>query len=143
MARKPSAKVVLNRAALTELGLALAEGVEEVVHTMAEAAGDNAPDAAPFGEGLIKDIGWLVYVGPKKVGGGSLQGNQPAKPRAFKAEATGITAMVGAGFPGRFQETGTVNQPARPWFTPAVLPVATAAPAIMKDVVGPRLRSAK
>ena len=138
--RKASAKVVLNRAALNEVHLALAEGVEEVCHTGAELAGDNAPDAAPFGQGLIKDIGWLVYAGAKKVGGGSLRGLQPKKPQAFKAEADGITGMVGAGFPGRLQETGWIYSPGHPWFTPAMMRLAGHAAEIMRGVVGPRLK---
>lgn len=143
MARKPSAKVVLNRAALNEFHLALAEGVEEIVRTGAEEAGDNAPDAEPFGQGLMRNIGWLVYAGSKKVGGGSLLGVQPKKPRGFQTESTGITGMVGAGFPGRLQETGWSNAPARPWFTPPMMRVAGHALAIMRDVVGPRLRRSR
>jgi hypothetical protein len=140
--RKASAKVVLNRAALSEVHLALAEGVEEVCRTVVEVA--DPPDATPFGEGLVTRGGWLVYDGPKKVGGGSLGGLQPKKPRAFKVKGTaGIVGIAGFGFPGRFQETGTVNQPARPWFTPAVVQVKGVAPQIMQGVVGPRLRGAK
>lgn len=139
MARKPSTRVVLNRAALAELDLALAEGVEEIVRTVIEVA--NPPDATPFGVGLVTQGGWLVYVGSKKVGGGSLVGLQPKKPRAFRVAGTeGIVAIAGFGFPGRFQETGTTNQPARPFLTPAMLEVASAAPEIMRSVVGPRLR---
>lgn len=140
MARKPSARVVLNRAALLRIDLALAEGVEEVCRTVVEVAGDAAPDATPFGEGLTTNGGWLVYAGSKKVAGGSLRGLQPKKPRDFKPEPTGITGMAGFGFPGRFQETGTVNHPAQPFFTPSAERVAAHAGEIMRGVVGPRLR---
>lgn len=143
MARKPSARVVLNRAALTELGVVLADGVEEVCRTIVEVAGDRAPDATPFGVGLTTNGGWLVYAGSKKVAGGSLRGLQPKKPRAFRPEPTGITGMAGFGFPGRFQETGTVHHGAQPFFTPAAEQVASHAPEIMRSIVGPRLRGAK
>jgi hypothetical protein len=140
MARKPSTRVVLNRAALGELHLALADGVEEIVRTVVETA--EPPDATPFGEGLVTEGGWLVYDGSKKIGGGSIGGTQPKKPRAFAVRGTaGIQGIAGFGFPGRFQETGTVNQPARPWFTPAAIRVKGAAAEIMRDVVGPRLRA--
>jgi hypothetical protein len=69
--RKASTKVVLNRAALAELHLAFADGVEEVCKTIIEVAEPH--DNPPFGEGLVKAGGWLVYAGPKKVGGGSLR----------------------------------------------------------------------
>lgn len=137
MARKPSARVVLNRAALTELGLALAEGVEEVARTIVETA--DPPDATPFGEGLVTSGGWAVYAGKAKVAGGSLDGTQPNKPRGFRPAPDGITGIAGFGFPARFQEMGTVNQPARPWFWPAAMRVAGSAAAIMKSIVGPRL----
>jgi hypothetical protein len=139
MARKPSARVVLNRAALDRVHLALADGVEEIARTIVETA--EPPDAAPFGVGLPARGGWLVYDGSKKVAGGSLSGNQPKKPRAFAVRGTaGIQAIAGFGFPGRFQETGTVHQPARPWFTPAVIRVKGIAAEIMRSAVGSKLR---
>lgn len=142
MARKPSARVVLNRAALTELGLAIAAGVEEIARTVVETA--DPPDATPFGEGLVTEGGWLVYQGANKVAGGSLRGLQPKKPRAFRVRGTtAIVGIAGFGFPGRFQETGTKNQPARPWFTPAVVRVKGVAGEIMRDAVGPRLRRSR
>ena len=139
MARKPSARVVLNRSALTEVGLALVAGVEEIARTIVETA--EPPDATPFGEGLVTQGGWLVYDGSKKVAGGSLSGLQPKKPRSFRVKGTvGITAIAGFGFPARFQETGTSDQPAKPFLTPAAVRVKEVAPAIMRDTVGPRLR---
>jgi hypothetical protein len=137
MARKPSARVVLNRAALDQVHLALADGVEEIARTIVETAGP--PDATPFGLGLVNSGGWAVYDGKKKLSGGSLDGSQPKKPRAFRAEATGITGIAGFGFPARFQETGTVHQPARPFLLPAAIRVKGIAAAIMRDVVGPHL----
>jgi len=137
MARKASARVVLNRQALSEVHLALAEGVEEVCRTVIETA--DPPDAPPYGEGLVKGGGWLVYADSKKVGGGSLQGTQPKKPRAA-ALIAGITGIVGWGFPGRFLETGTSDTAAQPFFTPAAMQTAEHAPEIMRGVVGPRLK---
>lgn len=137
MARKPAARVVLNRAALDSLHLALAEGIEEVARTIVETA--EPPDATPYGVGLVDSGGWAVYAGSKKVGGGSLDGTQPNKPRAFKPLPTGITGIAGFGFPARFQETGTVSQPARPFLWPSAMRVAGSAPEIMKSIVGPRL----
>jgi hypothetical protein len=136
--RKVSAKVVLNRAALNTVHLALAEGVEEVCRTIVEVA--DPPDATPFGAGLVTSGGWAVYDGKRKIAGGSLDGTQPNKPRDFKAEPTGITGIAGFGFPARFQETGTVHHSAQPFFTPAAEQVAGHAGEIMRSIVGPRLK---
>jgi len=139
MARKPSSRVLLNRSALTDIGLAVVAGVEEIARTIVETA--EPPDATPFGEGLVTKGGWLVYDGSKKVAGGSLEGIQPKKPRAFRVKGTeGITGIAGFGFPARFQETGTSDQAADPFFTPAAVRVKDVAPDIMRETVGPRLR---
>lgn len=137
MARKPGARVVLNRQALDRLHLVIAEGVEEIARTIVETA--EPPDATPFGEGLVTSGGWAVYAGSRKVGGGSLDGTQPNKPRAFKANPTGITGIAGFGFPARFQEVGTVHHDAQPFLTPASKQVSGHAGEIMRGVVGPRL----
>lgn len=137
-----SSRVVLNRSKLDELHLLLAEAVEEVARTIVETA--QPPDATPFGEGLVTEGGWLVYSGPKKVGGGSLTGLQPKKPRAFKVAGTeGIVAIAGFGFPGRFQETGTARQQAHPFLWPAAVAVGPAIWGILNDIVGPRLKASE
>lgn len=138
MARRPSARVVLNRAALTELRLAIATGVAEVARTIVEEA--PAPDETPFGVGLVDHGGWAVYVDGKKVEGGSLDGSQPQKPRALKL-GPGIVGVAGYDFPARFQETGTAHQPARPFFLPTAMRVKSLAPDIMREIVGPILAS--
>lgn len=137
MARKPSAKVVLNRANLDKLRRAWAEGVEEIVHTFVEVA--EPPDAAPFGQGLVTQGGWLVYVDGKKVGGGSLEGTQPKKPRAAQT-SKGIVGVAGFGFPGRFQNEGTVNMAPNPFATRALMQTVAVAPDVFKEIVGPLVR---
>lgn len=145
MARKPSAKVVLNRGNLDELHLALVDGVTEIARSVVEEAAKWAPDSPdepyPIGEGLPKQGGWLVYDGPRKVAGGSLRGIQPKKPQAFVVRGTeGIVGIAGWGFPGRLVETGHVGTPAHPFFTPAAVRVSGVAADIMGEIVGPVLR---
>ena len=91
-----SSRTVLNRKALNDFGLAVAEGVEEVMRTIVEVA--DPPDATPFGEGLVTSGGWLVFNGTKKVGGGSLRGKQPTKPRSERLPKEGITGIAGFSF---------------------------------------------
>jgi len=131
MARKPSARVVLNRSNLSKVGLAVADGLEAVVRTIVERA--DPPDATPYGEGLVTRGGWLVYSGPNKVGGGSLQGKQPKKPRKFVVKGTEgtVAAIAGFGFPGHFQELGTAQHGAQPFLWPALMDVVPDIPSIL------------
>lgn len=137
MPRKPSARVVLNRAALTDLGLGVADGVMEFGRTIIETA--DPPDAEPFGKGLITSGGVLVYVDGQKVDGWSELGTQPKPPRTAQvSRAKGlILAIVGWGFPGRFQEIGTVNHPPQPF----AIPAADAVTPHASRIIGPSVRA--
>lgn len=138
MARRTSSKVILNRAALNEVDAAIADGLEEIVKTIVEDA--QPPDASPYGEGLVTRGGWLVYAGSKKVGGGSLDGRQPKKPRSFRvAGSRMIQAIAGFGFPGRFQEAGTSKMAANPFLTPSMNRTTPHAASIMAPAVRRRL----
>lgn len=137
---KTNARVVMNRKALDEVQLAIADGMEAVCREIVKTA--RPPDATPFGEGLVTRGGWLVYNGSKKIAGGSLDGKQPKKPRAMTVRGQrGISAIAGFGFPGRFQEMGTVNHSAQPFLWPAFEAVADDIPRIMKPAVVARLRA--
>lgn len=140
--RGPSAKVILNRSAVHNVMLAIADGLEEVGRTIIETAAENAPDSPydpyPAGEGLPKQGGVLTYVNGQKVGGWSTLGTQPRKPRAANVKR-GITAVVGFGFPGRFAEFGTVRTAAHPFLGPARDSVLPHMAQIMASVVKPRL----
>jgi hypothetical protein len=133
-------RVELNRRALNDVAMAFVDGVFEVGKAIVEAA--DPPDATPFGQGLVTQGGVLVYVGPKQVHAWSLSGKKPKKPRKFRvrSEEGNIVGIVGFGFPGRFQEIGTVHHPAQPFLTPAVSAVAPQAPGILNRVVRPKLR---
>lgn len=140
MARKPSARVVMNRGALDKVTLALADGTLAAAEHIVRAA--DPPDATPYGEGLVIRGGWLAYVGPNKVGGGGLDGKQPKKPRSMKVRGTGnqIHVIGGFGFPARFQEEGTINHPAQPFLTPALNQAGGDAADIIARTVRPLLR---
>jgi hypothetical protein len=121
--------------------LAVADGIFEVGKAVIENA--DPPDASPYGEGLPQQGGVLAYIDGKKVNGWSLQGNQPKPPRAARISRTrGTVILVGWGFPARFNETGTVEMAAQPFFTPSADEIVTPASAtrIMAPVVSGRLR---
>ena len=137
--RGPSARVVMNRQAIDQVHLAVGDGVLAVAEEIVRTA--TPPDATPFGEGLVDRGGWLGYVGSKKIGGGSLDGRQPKKPRALRVRGSEeIVAIAGFGFPGRLQELGTAHHGSQPFLTPAGQNVSDRAPEIMRDRVPDSLR---
>lgn len=136
---RTSTRVVMNRASLDAVTLAVADGINEVVQTIVVEA--DPPDATPYGAGLVTQGGWITYAGTRKVDGGSIDGSTPQKPRDVRL--SGLNAVVGIagfGFPGRFQETGTVNHPAQPFVWPSLQRVEGRVAGIMAPAVRARLR---
>ncbi len=131
--RKRSSRVVMNRKSVDQVRLAVADGALAIARTIVEEA--DAPDETPFGEGLVQRGGAIVYIGAKKVGGFGLDGRQPKKPRAIRVrgKTDEILAVGGYSFPARFQEFGTIHQPARPFLTPSMNRVIPRAAGIMRQ----------
>lgn len=113
-----AARIVINRDALAEIDRGLATGLEALGDRVLDTV--HPPDATPYGRGLVDQGGWISYVDGKVVGT-STPGVK--KPKAMAVRGKGVTLGVGFDFPGRFQEMGTVHQPARPFLTPAVMAV--------------------
>jgi hypothetical protein len=122
--------VQLNGKTVADLRAAAAEGL----HAICEQVIANArpPDATPYGEGLVQNHGIAVFVDGRQVAGNA----ETVPPGAEVSE--GIVALVGYGFPARFQELGTIRQPARPFFSPAV--AETLAGTGPQDLVAPAFR---
>lgn len=118
---RTSTRVVLNRAALDRAVLAIADGFADAGQESVEMA--DPPDAPPFGVGLAETGGTLTYVNGKKIAGYGRDGKQPRKPRAVRVKRSDLITIVGFGFPGRFQEFGTVNHAAQPFLTPVMLAI--------------------
>lgn len=113
MARKVSRRTVLNFKTLGAIQQGLVEGMAAVGRAVI--AKTTPPDAEPFGKGLVTTGDWGIWAGTRKVAGTA------TKPKTVRLPKTGATLIVGYGFPGRYQEMGTINQPARPFLTPAML----------------------
>ena len=137
--------MALNQSRLDEVTLAVADGLFEVGRTIIEIASprmaDSPHDPYPEGEGLPKQGGVLVYVGNKKTHGWSIRGDQPKKPKAVRelTKRHSAVAIIGFGFPARFNEAGTINQPARPVLTPVANEVQPHIPEIIGEVTRPKL----
>lgn len=93
---------------------ALAHGVAAIAERVAAVAEDRAP--VLYG-GLKASVGWAAYQDGRKIAGPD---DAPADQRDG-----GIVAVAGAGFPGRFNETGTENMAAQPFLGPAAAAVVS------------------
>jgi len=138
-------RMTLNQSKLDAVVLAVADGVFEagrtIIERFSELAADSPFDPYPEGEGLPKQGGVLVYVENKKTHGWSMRGDQPVKPRAARVATKehSVVAVIGVGYPGRFNEAGTVNMPAHPALTPARDQVAPHIVDIIGQVAGPKI----
>ena len=138
MARGPSSRVLLNRKVIDQMLVAVADGASELARTVVEVA--EPPDATPIGAGLVTSGGYLTYVNGGKVDGWGQDGKQPKPPRAAKVrQGVGVVSVVGFGFPGRFQEFGTVHHAAQPFLTPARDRVMPQASSIIVPIVRSRM----
>jgi hypothetical protein len=114
MARKVSARTVLNRSKLDEIHGGFVDAMAEIgARTLATAA-PNVPDDPTTAATIVGD--WGVWSDGKKVAGNG------TKPRSVSVKE-GITLLVGFPFPMRFHEEGTIHEPARPVLTPAMIEV--------------------
>lgn len=117
------ARVVMNRAALDELQLAMADGLLQLGEQIIAEARDKAPRdpeiASERGVAMMADTGNLVvYALGKKVGGDD---GGTGKPRGMKTPKD--QAVLGVWFSSRIAhlvELGTVKMGARPFLTPAL-----------------------
>jgi hypothetical protein len=134
MARRNN-RVVLNRAALDAITLGMADGLLALADAVIAAT--KVPDAPVLGAGLIEAGGTVAYVAGKKVGGTA------KKPKAMKVRTMGVAVAGGFPFPARFQELGTVNQPARPFLTPALMAMVPDAAPFIRAATAKRLAAVK
>jgi hypothetical protein len=111
-------RIVLNRAAFDEITLAMADGLFKLGQSIIADA--KVPDAPEIGVGLVQGGGVIAFVGRKRVGAWSVDGDAVKKPRAAKL-TDGVTVIGGYGFPARFLEEGTVNMDAEPFLTPELM----------------------
>lgn len=112
-------RVVLNRACLDAITLGMADGLlalAEAVIAAAQVPVDAAAAEREHRPELIETGGTIAYVLGKKVGGSGV-----TKPRAMKVRSLGVAIAGGFGFPGHLEELGTINEPARPFLTPALM----------------------
>lgn len=94
--------------------LAVADALVAVGEDMLATVEPSVPDAAPFGQGLVTRGGVAGYVHGKRID----HNTDVKSPRHFRPNKNGMDVIVGFGFPARFQEAGTVHQPARPFLAP-------------------------
>lgn len=119
------ARMETKRGAFDKITLAVADGLFDTAKQIILDASDNAPDSPyepyPSGEGLPKQGGVLAYASNQKIGGWSIRGPQPRKPRSIRVDTKrhSVVVAAGFGFPARFAEAGTIRMPGRPFLAPA------------------------
>ncbi len=114
MARKVSARVVMNKAALAELDRGIADGLGAMAKAIVDDAEPN--DAAPYGEGLREAGDWGVWANGRKVDGTA------QKPRAARTPKGQIVAIGGFGTDhAMYHEIGTEDTGAFPFLTPSLV----------------------
>lgn len=132
MARKVNVRTQVNRAALGAITSGVVDTLEQIGERFKETV--HPPDATPYGIGLVTTPDYGVWVRGKKVAGTA------AKPRSVRLRNRGEVLICGEGFPGRFQELGTVKMHAQPHVTPVMLQVIPQAKHDVKPSVLDRLR---
>lgn len=138
MARKPNARVELNRSKLNEVQLGIAQGLHELAVSIAQDASSQVTVSTD--DWHIRDHwGAATYVDGKKVLDTSSDGSATAKPREFRAPK-GLSAIAGFDFPARFLEVGTSDTAAQPFLSPASTRGAERAGPIIRDALAPTLR---
>jgi hypothetical protein len=122
MAKPRRSRVEINRAALDEVMGGLADGVFDIARAIGAVAESRAPGPgrAKYGH-LHERIGAAVWVRGRKVAEWSSTGGETVdKPREVRVRSEAeVVGVVGAGFPGMFQELGTVHHRAQPFLTPS------------------------
>lgn len=127
----------MNREALDAIRLGQADGLEAVGEAIIAVATPRAPDAAPYGKGLVGGGSVVTMVDRRKV---ASFGPLSRIPRSGRVPAVGTVSVVGFSFPGRFKETGTIYNPAEPFLTPSVAEVIPDAAALVAAAVAKRLQ---
>lgn len=118
------ARVIMNRGALDELQLGMADGLLQLGERILADARANAPRdpeiAAKRGVPMMADTGHVVvYALGKKVGG---EEGETGKPRRMKTSKGSADLGVWFSSPlSHFAELGTIKEPARPFLTPALM----------------------
>lgn len=139
----------LKQSQLEKIPLALSFGMLKVGQLMGEEFAKRSRDSPyepyPTNEGLPRQFGVLVYVNNVKVQGWSRRGDQPRKPRAARETTKALSAvgLIGAGWPARINETGTVHMSAHPAFTPARDAIAPKAAKIIQTFTLPKIGTRK
>lgn len=89
---------------------------------MVYVAGTGREPQPRAGYGLPTNWGVMGWANGKVVRAIGADGSPAvSKPRGMRTSPTGADAMVGFGFPGRHNETGTVHNAARPFLAPAIV----------------------
>lgn len=130
----------MNREALDAIRLGQADGLEAIGEQIVAVATPRAPDAEPYGKGLVGGGSVVTFVDRRKV---ASFGPLSRIPRSGRVPPVGTVSVVGFGFPGRLRETGTIYVPASPFLTPSVAEVIPSAADLVAVAIRGRLKGVR
>lgn len=147
--RAATSRMRLKQSRLKQIPLAVSGGIFQagkvIAEEFAKRAADSPLEPYPINEGLPRQVGVLVYVANEKTHGWSRRGDQPKKPRAARetTKALSVVGLVGVGWPGRINETGTIHMNPHPAFVPARDAVAPHVAQIVATFTKPKIGTRK
>jgi len=132
----------MNKAAVDAAQMGMADGAIELGQTILEDATAHAPDAPPYGEGLIASGYTAVFALGKLVSGDTSKAASANKPRGLKTPKDQVVMFVAFSAPhSHLLERGTVNMPAQPFLLPAFNRGVPGASKVVVPAMGLRVRA--
>lgn len=136
------AQVVMNKAALDAVQEGIADGAIQLGEAILADATANAPDAPPYGVGLVESGTVAVWGLGKLVSGTTAKAAGKQKPRGLKLPKDQVVLLVAFGAPhAHLLERGTVKMPAHPFLLPAFNRNISGAERFVVPAMGKRARA--
>lgn len=136
------AQVVMNKAALDAAQLGIADGAIELSNVILADATANAPDAPPYGAGLVESGAATVWALGKLISGDVNRAASKNKPRGAKTPKDQVVMFVAfRATHAHLLELGTVNMAAHPFLLPAFNRHVSGAERFVTPAMGKRIKA--
>lgn len=112
-----STRVVLDQRELDAVVNAAGTGAYEFAGDVVDEAAENAPDATPYGVGIVSGGGAIGFANGRQIGS---QGEADAPRELDTGGRRQIAVAGGFRFPAHLQELGTIRHRAQPFLSPAL-----------------------
>lgn len=113
-------RVELNRRELDRVTEAEADGLAALARDVIDEAASNAPDATPYGVGLVTGGGLVAYANGKQIESWAARGSADTPKSVKGATNRGLVVAAGFRFPAHLQELGTIRHGSQPFLAPSL-----------------------